>query len=129
MIKIGEIQRQGNVYVKRVERIPDGGVSLTHVAHVTLAVGKGTIHVHEITEGQGEIIDIKGTWYLRVTSETATLVYLSARQGYGNLTLSQGEYQIGFEQDTRPQDGVVPVTNRVAHLARLADHRIAQSHD
>lgn len=98
-----KIIRQGDVGLRPVDVIPDGTV----LGHCTLAKGEVTGHTHRVTEGEAEIVDVNGTWYLRVKSPSVVI----GHEEHAPVTVKQGSYQIlrqreydDFEEWKRVQD-------------------------
>ena len=81
--------RQGDVILKVVNRIEGRRLS-----HLTLAEGEVTGHSHRIADGKAELYEKDGTLYLKVLSETATLIHeehkaidIPQEQGYDTRLL------------------------------------------
>jgi len=82
--------QQGDVILKRCS-----GVKGKKLNHLVLAEGEHTGHKHQIIEGDAEIYDDNGTFYLRVVSEQAIL----AHEEHAHQVIEQGDYQIGIVQE------------------------------
>jgi len=82
--------QQGDVIIKKVNEIK--GKKLNHL---TLAKGEATGHHHTVTKGEAELYEHKGTLFLRVKSNQATLTH----QEHDLIELEQGEYQIAIVRE------------------------------
>jgi len=82
--------QQGDVLIKKVNSVKG---KILH--HLTLAKGEATGHHHTITEGDAELYEHKGTLYLRVKSDNATLTH----QEHNQITIPQGDYEIGIVKE------------------------------
>lgn len=84
------LYQQGDVLIKKV--CAAKGKKLNHL---TLARGEATGHHHTITEGDAELYEHEGTFFLKVKSDNATLTH----QEHGAVVLPQGEYEIGIVRE------------------------------
>ena len=86
--------RQGDVILKVVDRIQ--GHKLTHL---TLAEGEVTGHSHRIADGQAELYEKDGTLYLKVLSQTATLVH----EEHKAVDIPQGNWMVRIQREYEPE--------------------------
>ena len=86
--------RQGDVILKVVDRIQ--GQKLTHL---TLAEGEVTGHSHRIADGQAELYEKDGTLYLKVLSQTATLVH----EEHKAVDIPQGNWMVRIQREYEPE--------------------------
>jgi len=81
--------QQGDVIIKK------GVVKGKKLKHLTLAKGEKTGHHHTITQGDAELYEHKGTLFLKVLSEKATLTH----QEHKLIEIPQGDYEIGIVRE------------------------------
>ena len=82
--------QQGDVILKLAK-----GIKGKKLNHLTLAVGEATGHHHTITDGEAELYEHDGTFYLRVIGDQATLTH----QEHNVITLPKGDYEIGIVKE------------------------------
>lgn len=86
--------RQGDVLLQSVNQI--AGTKLTHQ---TLAEGEVTGHSHRIGEGQAELYQQGKMLYLKVLSDTATLIHEEHRA----IPIPQGNWLVRIQREYEPQ--------------------------
>lgn len=90
--------RHGDVLIQKVSTIPG---SLTPLPHATLAHGEVTGHSHRIENpADVELFEVDGTLYLRVKSETASLIH----QEHATLQIPKGDYKVWRQREYAPQE-------------------------
>ena len=67
--------------------------------HLTLAEGEVTGHSHRISEGKAELYEKDGTLYLRVLSETATLIH----EEHKAIQIPQGSWMVRIQREYEPE--------------------------
>ncbi|WP_144866792.1 hypothetical protein [Hyella patelloides] len=67
--------------------------------HLTLAEGEVTGHSHRIDNGQAELYEKNGTLYLRVLSETASLIH----EEHHAITIPQGNWLVRIQREYEPE--------------------------
>ncbi len=91
--------RHGDVFIERVESIPDG---LEKARLAVLAEGELTGHAHRIQE-LGAAVFFHGTAdgerYFEVTIPSATLVH----EEHGPISLSRGNYRSWIQREYHPE--------------------------
>jgi hypothetical protein len=85
--------RQGDVLIMKAEKVEG-----TKLPHLILALGEVTGHSHRISEGEAELHDRGGTLYLRVLSESATLLH----EEHKPLQIPQGEWLVRIQREYEP---------------------------
>ncbi|MCX7596442.1 MAG: hypothetical protein N2235_22345 [Fischerella sp.] len=86
--------RQGDVLL-----IPVREVAGQTLPHLTLAEGEVTGHRHQICLGQAELVQHgDGTLYLKVLSETATLVH----EEHHSIAIPRGNWLIRIQREYDP---------------------------
>ncbi len=86
--------RQGDVILKVVNRIEGRRLS-----HLTLAEGEVTGHSHRIADGKAELYEKDGTLYLKVLSETATLIH----EEHKAIDIPQGNWMVRIQREYEPE--------------------------
>lgn len=86
--------RQGDVILVPVQ--PIKGQKLPHLI---LAEGEVTGHKHRIMEGQAELYETDGTFYLSVLSSEAVLVH----EEHKAISIPQGTWMIRIQREYEPQ--------------------------
>ncbi|MDJ0718215.1 MAG: hypothetical protein QNJ54_28975 [Prochloraceae cyanobacterium] len=86
--------RQGDVIITPSEQIEGQKLS-----HLTLAEGEVTGHSHRISEGQAELYEKEGTLYLKVLSDTATLIH----EEHNKIDIPQGNWMVRIQREYEPQ--------------------------
>ncbi len=86
--------RQGDVIITPIEQIEGQKLS-----HLTLAEGEVTGHSHRISEGQAELYEKEGTLYLKVLSDTATLIH----EEHNKIDIPQGNWMVRIQREYEPQ--------------------------
>ena len=86
--------RQGDVILKVVNRIEGRRLS-----HLTLAEGEVTGHSHRIADGKAELYEKDGTLYLKVLSETATLIH----EEHKAIDIPQGNWMVRIQREYQPE--------------------------
>ncbi|MBD2086590.1 hypothetical protein NDI49_08905 [Trichocoleus sp. ST-U3] len=92
--------RQGDVILLplgQIEAIQAG--ETPPLPHLTLAEGEVTGHKHRISDGQAELYEKDGTLYLRVFSETATLIH----EEHNAISIPQGSWMVRIQREYEPQ--------------------------
>ena len=90
--------RQGDVLLISASPISEGqGQKLPHLV---LAEGEVTGHKHQVTEGQAELYEENNVLFLRVLSQTATLVH----EEHQPIHLPQGTWMVMIQREYQPQD-------------------------
>ena len=89
--------RQGDVFLAGVASLPEGA---SPRAGGVLVEGELTGHSHRLEKaGVGEVLEHRGTLYLRVTARQATIVH----QEHGLITLPRGSYRVWQQREYTPQ--------------------------
>lgn len=86
--------RQGDVLLKSTNQI--SGKKLTHL---TLAEGEVTGHSHRIGDGQAELYQQGDVLYLKVISDTATLIH----EEHQAIPIPQGNWLVRIQREYEPQ--------------------------
>ena len=86
--------RQGDVILKAINRIEGRKLN-----HLTLAEGEVTGHSHRIADGQAELYEQDGTLYLRVLSDTATLIH----EEHNAVEIPQGNWMVRIQREYEPE--------------------------
>ena len=86
--------RQGDVILKAIHRIEGRKLN-----HLTLAEGEVTGHSHRIADGQAELYEQDGTLYLRVLSDTATLIH----EEHNAVEIPQGNWMVRIQREYEPE--------------------------
>jgi len=86
--------RQGDVIITNANKIEGKKLS-----HLTLAEGEVTGHSHRISEGIAELYEKEGTLYLKVLSDTATLIH----EEHQKIKIPQGGWQVRIQREYEPQ--------------------------
>ena len=86
--------RQGDVILLPVQQTEG-----QKMPHLTLAEGEVTGHSHRISEGQAQLYEQKGTPYLRVFSEVATLTH----EEHKAISIPQGSWMVRIQREYEPQ--------------------------
>ncbi len=86
--------RQGDVIITPIEQIEGNKLS-----HLTLAEGEVTGHSHRISEGLAELYEKEGTLYLRVLSDTATLIH----EEHDRIEIPQGNWMVRIQREYEPE--------------------------
>jgi hypothetical protein len=90
--------RQGDVIIQRISSIPG---KLLKLPHVTLAHGEITGHSHRIENpADVELYEIDGTLYLRVISDSASLLH----QEHATLQIPKGDYKVWRQREYTPKE-------------------------
>ncbi|HYF50510.1 MAG TPA: hypothetical protein VEJ63_13955 [Planctomycetota bacterium] len=90
--------RQGDVVIESVATIQG-----THspLPHATLAQGEITGHSHRIENpADVELYNINGTLFLRVKSESASLIH----QEHATLQIPKGDYKVWRQREYTPRE-------------------------
>ncbi len=87
--------RQGDVILKAVNYQIKGH----KLPHLTLAEGEVTGHSHRIADGQAELYEKDATLYLRVLSETATLIH----EEHKAIDIPQGNWLVRIQREYEPE--------------------------
>ena len=77
--------QQGDIIIEKVSEIK--GKKLNHLV---LAKGEITGHNHQVMEGEAELYEHEGTLFLRVNSDTATIVH----EEHKPVTIPKGDYVV-----------------------------------
>lgn len=95
MNKIAKINaQQGDVLLRKIDRIPKGDVKVISKGKMVLAEGEVTGHYHGIEESESELIQI-GEKILLNLKNTATLTH----QEHHAITLEPGIWEVGKVQE------------------------------
>ena len=86
--------RQGDVILKAINHVEG-----RKLAHLTLAEGEVTGHSHRIADGQAELYEKDGTLYLRILSDTATLVH----EEHNAVEIPQGNWMVRIQREYEPE--------------------------
>jgi hypothetical protein len=68
-------------------------------SHLVLAHGEVTGHKHQITDGQAELYERKGTLFLQVFSETATL----SHEEHKAIQIPCGVWMVRIQREYTPE--------------------------
>jgi hypothetical protein len=83
--------RQGDVILLSVQQTEG-----RRLPHLTLAEGEVTGDSHRISQGQAELYKQKGTLYLRVLSDVATLTH----EEHKAISIPQGNWMVRIQRET-----------------------------
>lgn len=86
--------RQGDVIL-----LPTQQMQGEKLPHLTLAEGEVTGHKHRISDGKAELYEQNGTLYLRVFSDTATLIH----EEHKSIQIPQGSWMVRIQREYEPQ--------------------------
>jgi hypothetical protein len=89
------IIRQGDVLIIPSDTLFKG----TKLPHLTLAEGEVTGHRHRISNGEAELLERDGVFYLRVLSPTAILIH----EEHAQVTIPQGNWEIRIQREYEPE--------------------------
>lgn len=83
--------RQGEILIISTTELPQEKKTLSHLV---LAVGEAQNHKHQITKGNAELYDHKGTLFLKVIDE-AELTH----EDHDVIVLPKGDYKIETQKE------------------------------
>jgi hypothetical protein len=86
--------RQGDVILLPVQQVAG-----QKIHHLILAEGEVTGHKHRISEGKAELVEKKGTLYLRVFSPYALLVH----EEHQAISIPQGHWMVKIQREYEPE--------------------------
>ena len=90
--------RQGDIYIERIDRIPDGARKL---GHCVLAEGEVTGHKHQVVDIEtAELYESSGKQYLEVKTESAVV----SHDEHGPVTLPKGTYVVWKQREYTPEE-------------------------
>lgn len=93
--------RHGDVWLEKIEALPDGARRVTREAGKTvLAHGEVTGHAHTIEEEWAELWEVEGRRILEVGDRPATLTH----QEHAPQTIEPGLYEIRRQQEWSDAD-------------------------
>lgn len=100
-MKIGQVIRQGDVFVERIASIPENVKPVARDrGRIVLAYGEVTGHAHAITEDWVELLETEANErYLRVQKQQATLVH----EEHTQHALPPGEYRVTIQREYHPE--------------------------
>lgn len=94
--QIGVLYRQGDVFVKRISRLPIGA---QRREGATLAHGELTGHSHRLGQAHAVQLWVQGIdLFFEVKASTATLIH----EEHGAIELPHGFYQVWRQREYRP---------------------------
>jgi hypothetical protein len=88
------ILRQGDILIIPCDTLVKG----TKLPHLTLAEGEVTGHCHRIGNGEAELLERNGMFYLRVLSPNVILTH----EEYAEVMIPQGNWEIRIQQEYAP---------------------------
>jgi len=86
--------RQGDVIIAPAQEIKGD-----KLPHLTLAEGEVTGHSHRISEGVAELYEKDGTLYLKVISDTATLIH----EEHEKISIPKGDWLVRIQREYQPE--------------------------
>lgn len=87
--------RQGDVILKAVNHQITG----CKLPHLTLVEGEVTGHSHRIGNGEAELYEKNGTFYLEVLSPTATLIH----EEHDAISIPKGNWLVRIQREYEPE--------------------------
>lgn len=87
--------RQGDVIL-----IPTEDLNGIKLPHLILAEGEVTGHKHQIVNGQATLYETRGTLFLKVISQTATL----SHEEHKAIQIPQGDWMIRIQREYDPEE-------------------------
>ncbi|MEA5503195.1 hypothetical protein VB735_08755 [Halotia wernerae UHCC 0503] len=86
--------RQGDVILLPVQEVTG-----QKIHHLILAEGEVTGHKHRISEGEAELSEQNGTFYLRIFSSSALLVH----EEHQDIAIPQGHWIVKIQREYQPE--------------------------
>jgi hypothetical protein len=86
--------QQGDVLLKKIERMPEGAPVQKKPRGYVLADGEVTVHAHVIEE-EVDLIEKDGVLYLGVKGDAVTLKH----EEHGHIQVPRGNYEVGIVKE------------------------------
>lgn len=92
--------RQGDVFVERIDEIPDGAVPVPREdGRIILAHGEVTGHAHAIAAPRAQLLQHAGQMYLKLL----TYAYLRHEE-HDEIRLPPGSYRVTRQREYTPEE-------------------------
>jgi hypothetical protein len=94
----GELYRQGDVLIRRIDRLPRKKSVKRASGHIL--EGEATGHIHRVEElTKAEVLEIENRLYLRVGPEGVRIIH----EEHASITLPAGNYEIVRQREFSPE--------------------------
>ncbi|SRR6266542_6843416 len=94
-----EIYRQGDVLIKRIQKLPKQ--TATPRLNGILAYGEVTGHAHKVDDlAHAEVLEIENGLYLRVGEEGVRVIH----EEHGAIMLPAGNYEVEIQREYTPEE-------------------------
>jgi hypothetical protein len=101
MLKEDSMYRQGDVLVVPVTGIPDDATEgARDKGRIVLAYGEATGHAHAIADPEAEVLEARGSRYLRIGAKGASLTH----EEHGPIALPPGSYRVVIQREYTPRE-------------------------
>jgi hypothetical protein len=91
-LKIGAYLQQGDVLVKRIDKIPEGAKPVKPTEKgLILAEGEATLHHHVVDQELAELFEMDGKLFLDVKAPSAPVKH----EEHAKIDIPNGLYEIG----------------------------------
>ena len=91
--------RQGDVYLERIDAIPENAKARPSNSRIILAEGEATGHAHSVSNKSAIAYEESGVTYLEVKSALAMLTH----EEHATIKLPRGKYRVIRQREYAPE--------------------------